>query len=213
MRPTIPQFRIRGASSSSTAQAAEYLPGLVLDDHPLQQVSGATLTPFSQVARVSSGGRAAVNTRFGAMSTWNPAVKAGESPARHRDSRLILTVRAPATLPRRSVSQPPGVFTANARPRMAGPGCHEARRVAPWMAGSGPSEVVPPGSSMQALIRTAPPPAGLVFMSMPKTHCFRRGAQVIEARRSAGVGSSGASVMQCRPPLPRLARVTPQARP
>ncbi len=61
---------------------------------------------------------------------------------------------------------------------------------------------------MHAMIRTAPPQVGQVSTSMPRTR-FRRCAQVIAARRSAGVGSSGPSVVQCRPPLPRLARVTP----
>ena len=42
---------------------------------------------------------------------------------------------------------------------------------------------------MLAMILTAPPQAGQVSMSMPKTR-FRRCAQLIEARRSAGVGSS-----------------------
>jgi len=37
---------------------------------------------------------------------------------------------------------------------------------------------------------------------------FRRCAQVIAARRSAGVGSSKSAVVACWPPLPRLARVT-----
>jgi hypothetical protein len=39
---------------------------------------------------------------------------------------------------------------------------------------------------LNAMIRTAPPQAGQVSMSMPKTR-FRRCAQVIAARRSAGV--------------------------
>ncbi len=61
---------------------------------------------------------------------------------------------------------------------------------------------------MHAMIRTAPPQVGQVSTSMPRTR-FRRCAQVIAARRSAGVGSSGPSVVQCRPSLPRLTRVTP----
>ena len=60
---------------------------------------------------------------------------------------------------------------------------------------------------MHAMIRTVPPQAGQVSTSMPKTR-FRRCAQVMAARRSAGVGSSGSSIVQCRPPLPRLARLT-----
>lgn len=60
---------------------------------------------------------------------------------------------------------------------------------------------------MQAIIRTAPPQAGQVSISMPKAR-FRRCAQVIEARRSAGVGSSMSAVVARRPPLPRLAFVT-----
>jgi len=43
------------------------------------------------------------------------------------------------------------------------------------------------GSSMQAMIRTAPPQAAQVSMSMPNTR-LRRCAQVIAARRSAGSG-------------------------
>jgi hypothetical protein len=57
------------------------------------------------------------------------------------------------------------------------------------------------------MIRTAPPQAGQVSMSMPKT-CLRRCAQVIEARRSAGVASSPSPVAARWPPLPRLAGVT-----
>jgi len=63
------------------------------------------------------------------------------------------------------------------------------------------------GSSMHAMIRIAPPQAGQVSMSIPKTR-LRRCAQVIAARRSAGVRSSGSAVVACRPPLPRLAGVT-----
>ena len=42
---------------------------------------------------------------------------------------------------------------------------------------------------MQAMTCTEPPQAGHVSMSMPNTR-FSRCAQVIEARRSAGVDSS-----------------------
>lgn len=57
------------------------------------------------------------------------------------------------------------------------------------------------------MIRIAPPQAGQVSMSIPNTR-FRRCAQVIAARRSAGVRSSGSAVVAYRPPLPRLAGVT-----
>lgn len=60
---------------------------------------------------------------------------------------------------------------------------------------------------MQAMICTAPPQAGQVSMSRVNTR-FRRCAQLIEARRSPGVGASGPPVEVCRPPRPRLARVT-----
>ena len=63
------------------------------------------------------------------------------------------------------------------------------------------------GSTMQAMIRTSSPQARRVSMSIVKTR-FRRCAQVIEARHSAGVGSSGSSVAARRPPLPRFAGVT-----
>ena len=64
------------------------------------------------------------------------------------------------------------------------------------------------GSSMQAMIRTAPPQAAQVWMSMPNT-LFRRCAHVIAARRSAGVGcSSPPTFAVCSAPLPRLAGVT-----
>ena len=66
------------------------------------------------------------------------------------------------------------------------------------------------GSSMQARIRTAPPQAGQIAMSMPKTR-LRRCAQVMATRRSAGVGSSGSRFVGCRPPLPRLAGGHPRA--
>ncbi len=60
---------------------------------------------------------------------------------------------------------------------------------------------------MQAMIRTAPPQAGQVSMSMLNTR-FRRCAQVIEARRSAGVRSSASPFEVRWLPLPRLAGVT-----
>ena len=61
---------------------------------------------------------------------------------------------------------------------------------------------------MEAMIRTDPPHARQVSMSIPKTR-FRRCAQVIAARRSLGVGSSfELNVLGDRPPLPRLALVT-----
>ena len=63
------------------------------------------------------------------------------------------------------------------------------------------------GSSMHAMMRTAPPQAEQVSMSIPKTR-LSRCAQVIAARRSAGVGSSGSAALASRPPLPRLAGVT-----
>ena len=48
------------------------------------------------------------------------------------------------------------------------------------------------GSLMQAMIRITPPQAMQLSMSIPKTR-FRRCAQVIAARRSAAVGSSGSA--------------------
>ena len=58
------------------------------------------------------------------------------------------------------------------------------------------------GSSMQAMIRIAPPQAGQVSMSIPNTR-LRRCAEVIAARRSACVGSSGSAMkrapqMRCK---------------
>ena len=63
------------------------------------------------------------------------------------------------------------------------------------------------GSSMHAMILSAPPQARQVAMSMPKTR-IRRCAQVIAARRSAGVGSCPSSVAWRLLPLPRFAGVT-----
>ena len=60
---------------------------------------------------------------------------------------------------------------------------------------------------MQAMIRIALPQAGQVSISIPNTR-FRPCAQVIAARRSAGVGASVSAGSACRPPLPRLAGVT-----
>ncbi len=62
-------------------------------------------------------------------------------------------------------------------------------------------------SSMQAMIRPTPPQSEQVSMSMLNTQ-YRRCDGVIGARRLAGVGSTGSAVIQCRPPLLRLARVT-----
>ena len=65
---------------------------------------------------------------------------------------------------------------------------------------------------MQAMILTAPPHSQQVSMSILNTR-LRRCAQVMEARRSTGVGSSGSPVEGRRPPLPRKAFVTrPQYR-
>jgi hypothetical protein len=62
---------------------------------------------------------------------------------------------------------------------------------------------------MQAMIRIAPPQAAQISMSMsiPNTR-LRRCAQVIAARLSAGVRSSGSAVVVCGPPFPRLPGVT-----
>lgn len=62
-------------------------------------------------------------------------------------------------------------------------------------------------SSMQATVRTAPPEAEQVSMSMLNTR-FKRCSQVIEARRSAAVGSSASAAATASPPLPRPAGVT-----
>jgi len=62
-------------------------------------------------------------------------------------------------------------------------------------------------SSMQAMTLTAPPQAGQVSISILNTR-FKRCAQVIEARRSAAVGSSTVAAATDWPPLPRLAGVT-----
>ena len=62
------------------------------------------------------------------------------------------------------------------------------------------------GSSMHWMIRIVPPQAGQVSMSIPQTR-FTRCAQVIVARRSAGVRSSGSALVAHPPPLPRLAGV------
>jgi hypothetical protein len=63
------------------------------------------------------------------------------------------------------------------------------------------------GSSIQAMILTWPPPLLQISMSMLKTR-FRRCAQVMAARRLAGVRSSDASAVLALLPLPRLAGVT-----
>ena len=60
------------------------------------------------------------------------------------------------------------------------------------------------GSSMQAMILTGPPQAGQVSRSMPKTR-LSRCAQLIEARRSAGVRSSASPFEVRWLPLRRLA--------
>jgi hypothetical protein len=51
------------------------------------------------------------------------------------------------------------------------------------------------------MIRTAPPQAGQVSMSMPKTH-FRRCAQLIAALSSAGVGPSNTPLWDAGLPCP-----------
>ena len=65
------------------------------------------------------------------------------------------------------------------------PGCRETH-VASWWASI---FSMTSGSSIYAMIRTAPPHCGQVSISIPKVR-FRRCAQVIEARRLAAVGSS-----------------------
>jgi hypothetical protein len=57
---------------------------------------------------------------------------------------------------------------------------------------------------MQAMILTAPPQLLQVSMSMLNTR-FKRCAQVMAPRRSAGVVSSGASAVRALLPLARLA--------
>ena len=63
------------------------------------------------------------------------------------------------------------------------------------------------GSSIQAMMRIAPPQAGQVSMSIPNTR-LRRCAQVIAARRSGGVRSSVWAAAWSFAPLPRRALVT-----
>ena len=60
---------------------------------------------------------------------------------------------------------------------------------------------------MEAIILSAPPQTEQVAMSIPKTR-ISRCAQVIAARRSAGVGSWPSSVAWRLLPLSRLASVT-----
>ena len=76
--------------------------------------------------------------------------------------------------------------------------------------GYGPKDgifLITAGSSMQAMIRSAPPQAGQVSMSMPKTR-FSRCAQVIAARRCAGVSSCPSAEALVLAPFPRFAGVT-----
>ncbi len=63
------------------------------------------------------------------------------------------------------------------------------------------------GASIHATIRTDPPQAEQISMSILNTR-LRRCAQVIEARRSAAVGSSASAAATAKPPLPRLPGVT-----
>jgi hypothetical protein len=60
---------------------------------------------------------------------------------------------------------------------------------------------------MQAMMRIAPPRTEQASMSMPNTR-LRRYAQVIAARRSAGVRSSVWAAACSLAPLPRPALVT-----
>ena len=62
------------------------------------------------------------------------------------------------------------------------------------------------GSSMQAITFSAPPQAWQVSMSMPNIR-FERCAQLIEARRSTGVGACPSPVALGLSPLPRAAFV------
>ena len=62
-------------------------------------------------------------------------------------------------------------------------------------------------SLIEAIILTIPPQASQISMSMLNTR-FKRCAQVMAARRSAGVVSSGTSDAPALLPLPRLAGVT-----
>ena len=63
------------------------------------------------------------------------------------------------------------------------------------------------GSLMQAMIRTTPPQAGQVSMSMPNTR-FSRCAQVIADRRCAGMLSCCSAEVFGLAPFPRFAGVT-----
>ena len=112
----------------------------------------------------------------------------------------------PPPKPRRSAGQPwvvlPGGLAQSNSPAWGGArhgGRREASGAPPFASRWVRIFSIINGSSMQTMILTAPPQAGQVSMSMPNTR-FRRCAQVIEARRSASVGSSEAPVEGRRPP-------------
>ncbi len=130
--------------------------------------------------------------------------RACHPPSRHRD-RTIIGAACKALW-----RDHPGESSASNKPR-----CGGARQ-----GGGQPDESVvflsrwarifsiTCGSSMQAMIRSAPPQAAQVWMSMPNT-LFRCYAHVIAARRSPGVGGSSVFVFAVYSvPLPRLAGVT-----
>ncbi len=101
MRP-----HVRGFPSGPETDASQAKAGYMGATSPSCLAAGFVLANAARTIH----GRAAVNTRFGAMATEHPARQAGESPHATGIARLILTVRAPATLPPRSVSQPRVVF-------------------------------------------------------------------------------------------------------
>ena len=174
--------------------------------------------PFPQVQRVSPGISGLSRCRQPALRrgvSQSPAIRVGRNPALQRDfprcsdrwrdsypaaSSILQLLVLPAWLP---------VYQAN---KPAWGGARDGGKRAGVAIASLPSRWVrifsmTSGSSMQAMILRWPLQVLHVSMSILNTR-LRRCAQVIAARRSAGVGPCAASEGLVWLPLPRLAGVT-----
>jgi hypothetical protein len=134
--------------------------------------------------QVAPGGQAAVNRTLDAMPTPIRSSRATVLPHARAIFRPVPSFRPSAALRR---------LSGSARLLGLGDGSVE--------------QAITAGSSMQAMTRSAPPQAGQISMSMPKTR-LSRCAQVIAARRCVGVLSCPSSEALGWAPLPRFAGVT-----
>ncbi len=145
------------------------------------QVVNQPSTVASRSCRRSSDGHRAVIGAGGSREF--PHISASGDFSRHRHDGDRAASLGFAASQWHEVDQPNKLLWGGARDRGKRAVAVEGSLLSRWVR----IFSITTGSSMQAMILTAPPQARQVSMSMPNTR-FRRCAHVIEARRSPGVG-------------------------